>query len=173
MNIKFIYIIVGFAFIISSCSKSTYDVNYKGEDNYLNFYIVDTIKIIDPVRIHSPKFGGQFIVSKTILKEYDNTIQFFVRPDVFLLGDDLYRDLSQKKYQKYVYPDNGGCELSKSGLQIEGLEVFEFKSVPKYFILGLINSNYFYVKHNSYVSFSFPEKNSKIAYYKIVYPLCK
>jgi hypothetical protein len=27
--------------------------------------------------------------------------------------------------------------------------------------------------HNSYVSFQFSDKGSKIAYYKIVYPLCK
>lgn len=166
-----IYIIVFFSIV--SCSRSTYDINYKGESNYSNFYLVDTIKIIDPVRIHSSKFGGQFIVSKSILREYNNKVDFFSRPDVFLLGSDLYRDLPQKDYQKYSYPDNGGCEFWESQLDVPGLEVYELRSSSISFLLGLINANYFYQKHNSYGSFAYPEKNNKRSYYKIVYPLCK
>ncbi|MBA4276935.1 hypothetical protein [Flavobacterium sp.] len=166
-----IYIII--FFLIISCSRSTYDINYKGESNYSYFYLVDTIKIKDPVRIHSLKFGGQFIVSKSILKEYNNKIDFFSRPDVFLLGNDLYRDLPQKDYQKYAYPDNGGCEFVKSQLEVQGLEVYELSSSSVSFLLGLINSNYFYQKHNSYGSFAYPENKNKKSYYKIVYPLCK
>lgn len=162
----------GIIVLIGSCSRNLYDSSYKGEPNYESFYVVDTIRITDPVRVHSPKFGGQFILAKSVLKEYNDKIEFFYRPDVFLLGEDLYRDLPPAYYNKYFYPNNGGCKFVKSHLTMAGLEVFEIKNPPQDFLLGLINANYFYVKHNSYVSFQFSDRGSKIAYYKIVYPLC-
>jgi hypothetical protein len=156
-----------------ACSRNLYDASYKGEANYESFYLVDTIKIVDPVRIHSQKFGGQFIVSKQILKDYNAKLAFFNRPDVFLLGEDLYRDLPQKYFSRHQYPYNGECGFVKSELQVPGLEIFEIKNSPQLFLLGMINANYFYTKHNSYVSFQFSDKNNKITYYKIVYQLCK
>lgn len=164
-----------FLCLMFSCSKHTYDSNYPGQDNFSNFYVVDTIKIIDPVRIHSSKFGGQFIISKKLLKDYDGKSSFFSRPDVFFLGSDFYRDLPQKDYKKYSYPDYGGCSLLQSLTPTIGLEVFEFKHEPKYFILCLINANYFYQKHMTFdmKPFAYHEKNNKIIYYKIVYPLCQ
>jgi hypothetical protein len=160
-------------FLLCSCSRKIYDSNYKGEPNYESFYLVDTIIIIEPVRIHSPKLGGQFIVSKETLKEYNGKSNFFIRPDVFLLGDDLYRDLPSKNFNRYSYPSNGGCEFVKSEMVIKGLEIFEIKKSSQTFLLGMINANHFNKMHNSYVSFQFSDKGSKIAYYKIVYPLCK
>jgi hypothetical protein len=159
--------------LIFSCSGKMYNSNYKEEPNYESFYLVDTIKIIQPVRIHSPKFGGQFIVSKQVVNVYDGKIDFFQRPDVFLLGDDLYRDLPLKKFNRYSYPINGGCDFVKSEMVVNGLEIFEIKNSKETFLLGLIKADYFNTKHNSYVSFHFSDKASKIAYYKIVYPLCK
>ena len=79
-----IYIIIFMSLYLSSCSKSYYDMEYKGESNFKNLYIVDTIKVLKPVRIHSPKFGGQFIVSKEVLNFYKKNVAFFNRPDVFL-----------------------------------------------------------------------------------------
>lgn len=157
---------------IYSCAPKIFDLNYKGAPNYESFYLVDTIRIQDPVRIHSANFGGQFILSRDVLKEYKQNREFFERPDVFLLGEDLYRDLSPKYYNQYFYNNNGGCKYEKSTLKVGDLEIFEIKSTAGSFLLGLINANYFYIKHNSDVSFQFCQKGGKIAYYKIVYPLC-
>ena len=170
-----INVVIYFAliYVVVSCSRKTYDNEYKGENNYKNFYLVDTINIVDPVRIHSTKFGGQFILSKSILKKYNNKIDFFSRPDVFFLGTDLYRDLQTNEYEKYSYFNDGGCEFVYLKSDFRDLEVYKLKSNSTLFILGLINANYFYLKHNSYGSFIYPEKNIKKDYYKIVYPLCE
>ena len=157
-----------------SCSDRLYDIGYNGEHEYESFYLVDTIKIKDPVRIHSLKFGGQFIVSKAIINEYSKEgRKFFQKPDVFILGNDLYRDLPKEKYGVFKYQDNGGCELVKSAVVSDDLEIYEYKQNSISFLLGLINGNYYYVKHNSYDAFAFHDKNKKFNFYKIVYPLCK
>lgn len=106
MKNKFVCIFI-LAVIISSCSKNVYDINYLGEDNYSNFYVVDTIRIVDPVRIHSLKYGGQFIVSKKTLKEYNGKDEFFYRPDVFFIGNDFYRDLPTKDFKNISIPITG------------------------------------------------------------------
>lgn len=164
--------VFGILILMFSCTSKMYDGEYLGEENYRNFYIVDTIKILDPIRVYSSKFGGQFIVSKANLKNYKRSAEFFTRPNVFFLGTDLYRDLTVNEVKKTNYPDNGGCTFVKSLIKFEDLEVYEFKNKPKQFLFGLINANYFYTKHNSYDSFKSRVKNPKITYYKIVYPLC-
>jgi hypothetical protein len=88
------------------------------------------------------------------------------------MGSDIYGNLPQRKYGRYYYPNDGGCELIKSSLDIKGLEIYEFRQAPASFLLGLINANYYYLKNNSYGSFAYPEKNNKISYYKLVFPLC-
>lgn len=160
------------AFISISCSgikndNTTYDEKRPGQ-----FFIVDTIFISDPVRIYSSKFGGQFIISRDVLSNFKNNADFFERNDVFLLGEDLYRDLPLEKFKNYLYPDYGGCQFVESTTTIPGLEVYEFKEPkPFSFLLGMINAKYFNSKHNSYSSFkSFKDMS---AYYKIVYPICE
>ena len=158
-----------------SCHKKIYDNNYKGESNYNNFYVVDTIKIIDPITISSVKYGGKFVVSRSILNQYHDNQQFFHRPDVFLYGDDFYIDLPVKEYKRFKYPDYGGCVLSVSKQQVDGLRIFEFNPVPKFFIMGLISANFFYKMHSGYdlKQFIFSKKDNKISFYKIVYPLAE
>ncbi|MFV0547042.1 MAG: hypothetical protein ACK5ND_12835 [Bacteroides sp.] len=167
-NLLFVFLII----LSSSCSKVLYDINYKGEDNYKMFYLVDTIIIESPVRVFSEKYGGMFVLSSEKLKQYRNDISFFMEPDVFLLGFDLYRDLDVSNMKAVNYPDNGGCELIKSDIVIEGLEIYEYPITTK-FLLGLINTNSYHVKHNSPDYFNIPIKHSKSVYHKMVYPLCK
>ena len=160
-----------FVFIFLSCSRIKIENTPYDEKEFGHFFIVDTIFISDPVRIHSTKFGGQFIISRDVLNHFKNKADFFDRFDVFLLGDDLYRDLPLQKFKNYLYPDYGGCQYVESATTISDIEVYEFKEPkPSSFLLGLINAKYFNTKHNSYSSF----KNFKdmSAYYKIVYPIC-
>ena len=57
-------LIFGFVVILlCSCSRVLYDISYKGETNYKEFYIVDTILIESPVRVFSEKYGGMFVLS--------------------------------------------------------------------------------------------------------------
>lgn len=156
-----------------SCSRNLFDPNYKGEANYKRFYVVDSIFIDDPIILSSHTVGGRFVMSKSLLKEFQNNSKFFLRADVFLLGEDLYMDLEPTDYNNYSYPDYGNCKLRKSESEIKDVEVFEYTNNPTHFILGFINVNYYNVKHNSENYYQICEKNAKINYYKIVYPLCK
>ena len=64
-------LIFGFVVILlCSCSRVLYDISYKGETNYKEFYIVDTILIESPVRVFSEKYGGMFVLSNEKLKSY-------------------------------------------------------------------------------------------------------
>lgn len=176
MKIKSVVILL-LVIIGVSCSRKKYisnsELEIKDPGNYYNFYIVDTIRIDDPIRIHSEKFGGQFVVSRPVLKEYNGKRDFFLRPDVFLLSGDLYWDLPPGLYDKYKYPDYGGCNLVKSESIQVGLEVYEYKSSSMEFILGLINGDFYNKRHNSYNYFGLQKHDNKNAYYRVVYPLCR
>jgi hypothetical protein len=176
-----VFFIVLIALCFSSCKnqKSSliqydvyYDILYKGEDNFKQFYIVDTIVIKEPIIIRSQQYGGPFIIEKEKLNNYQNSIEFLLSPDIFILGFDLYRDLEFSDYKKISYSAKGGCVIQESEIKMNGIEIREYESDPK-FILGLINTNYYHVKHNSESYFNIPIKDSKITYIKIVYPLCE
>ena len=171
MKKKLLWAIMG-CIVLNSCSKNIALKNLKIENDYRNFYIVDTIKIVNPVRIHSDKFGGQFIVSRDSIKNYKRRIDFFYQPYVYLLGDDIFRASDPKDWSTIKYPDNGGCNFEKSKLENIELEIYEFNNETTVFILGLISARYYFEKFNSYNSFNFEKKNYINSYIKIVYPLC-
>jgi hypothetical protein len=160
-----------------SCSRKNFsnisELEIIDLGNYYNFYVVDTIQIKDPVRIHSKKYGGQFILSKAILKEYDGKRRFFLRPDVFMVSTDLYWVLQSDQHSMYNYPDYGGCKLVESSEKQHELEVYEYASDSVNFILGLINGDYYNKRYNSYDYFALLHNDNKSLYYRIVYPLCK
>ncbi|MGZ3776218.1 MAG: hypothetical protein ACXVJB_05265 [Mucilaginibacter sp.] len=164
-----------------SCHRRLHpaDYDYKGEPNYEQFYVVDTITIENPVRIYSSRYGGTFIVSKATLKEYNGKKDFFYRPDVFIYGDEFYVDLPLKNFKRYKYPDDGRCTFEKWQQKDSDLTFQVLSPTPKKFILGLISANHFYKKHIAFDGhqFVYPEKNykllyNKLIYYKIVYPMC-
>lgn len=162
-----------FLTVLVSCNRNLFDTNYTGPDNYKNFYLVDTIIIKQPVIISSEKIGGRFVISKSLLAKFKDTKKFFQRPDVFLLGFDLYFDLPRNDYKRFHYPDYGNCTLENIPYRAKDVELYKFKKTPKYFLLGLINVNYYNTKHNSEDYYPIREKGQKLNYYKIVYPLCK
>ena len=155
-----------------SCTRFYYDPDYKGEPNHKSFYIVDTIQIEDPVRIFSKKFGGPFVCDRSKLKEYKENKDFFLSPDVFILGFDIYYLLRLEEFEKYYYPGYGNCEEYQIESKYNDLYVQDYKSKPE-FILCLINANYYHIKHATEIYFNIPIKNSKIVYLKLVFPLCK
>lgn len=172
INIAFVFI------LLTSCvvRRDRYDILYKGETNYKTFYVVDTIKVENPIIIND---GGKKVVcSKALLENIRIDKAFFKRPDVFILGEDLYYDLDLKDFKRYRYPAYGNCKNKTIELDIwigEGITAYEYQTDSVRFILGLINSNYYNTKHRTidggwYYIRSNDQKNS---YYKIVYPICE
>lgn len=137
-------------FLVVSCksSRGVVDFDYSGEPNYDSFYLVDTIKIDNPIVISSEKFGGRYVVSRATLEKYDNKREFFSRPDVFVYGDDFYRVLPLKNYNRYAYPKYDECDKFVQDFEIvKGLYVYSFKQDSLTFLLGFINANYYYKAH--------------------------
>lgn len=169
---KNIYILLT-AVVFASCTSTSniMDFNYMGEDNYKNIYIVDTIEIKQPITIH---YGNsKFVVSRnTLLKQKQLTNNFFLRPDVFVLRSNIYRDFSSKDVKSYTFAKTPYCELGEL-VKIGGYSTREFKCDSVKFILGLINVNYYNTHFNSENYYQIRQKNQKINYFKIVYPLCK
>ena len=164
-------------FLLYSCviHKPIYDSFYEGEPNYKSIYVVDTIKIEDHVIISS-KYG-RFVIARKILDEPNLKIDknFYKRPDVFILVDELWFDYVND-YYKYPYPDSEKCSIEfKNKMQGNGLYLYEYKNKPTYFILCLINANYYNRKYKLIdgISYLIDSKDQKTSYYKIVYPLCK
>jgi len=164
--------------ILSACNKNILDTHYTGAYNYKNAYIVDTIKIADPVRIESLKYGGMYIVSRSTLSSFKNTKSFFLRPDVFRYGCDFFRDIPAIDYPRYrdLDDDINYTSLIKSNMRVKGLVIYEFPKKPCLFILELINVAYHNNRHNAFDvkgNDIFRERNASIVYYKVVFPLCK
>jgi len=157
--------------LLSSCSKNIFDSNYKGENNYKNFYIVDTITIENPIL--TSYYGGRFVFSRQLLEKTKINSDFFKRPDVFLLGFDLYYDMNPRDYKRYNYQDDGNCKTKKVVSNQKHIEIYEYTNNPVRFILCLINVNYYNVKHNAENYYQICIKDQKNSFYKIVFPLCK
>ena len=163
-------------FVVSCVShKIIYDIDYKGEPNYKRFYVVDTIKIDAPIIV---SFNGRFVCSKKLLDTIKIDKKIFKRPDVFLLGEfGLYYDLDNLvDFDKYSYPDYGNCEEElKTEFSKQEIYLYEYKTPPIFFILGLINANYYNTKHRTIDGhwYQINSKDKKTSYYKIVYPFCQ
>ena len=176
---KIIKIVFLFA-LLTSCTatKPIYDTYYKGEPNYKSFYVVDTIKVENPIIIRGQ--GKEFVCSKSLVQSTKINKKFFNRPDVFILGDNFYCDLYPQDYKKYTYFDDGESEGHCEEIKLDTLinkiiRVYKYKTDSVRFILCLINANYY---NNHYNTFDAPwycimNKDQKNSYYKIVYPLCE
>jgi|GEM_PF-1187962 lipoprotein len=163
--------------VYSICNNDYYDANYKGEDNYKNFYIVDTIDIEDPVIIRNTS-GCLFICSEATINSIRIDKSFFYRPDVFILGNNLYDDLAPSDYEQYYYPDFGNCSivsLDTLSRDKPPIQKYKYNDDSVRFILGLINVNYHNKTHQVMdgCTFSIRSNDPKNSYYKIVYPICK
>lgn len=160
--------------MLTSCAVNSFDPNYKGETNYKSFYVVDTIKLENPIIVND--HGKKVICSKALLKSIKIDKPFFKRPDVFILGEDLYYDLNPKDYKKYQYPDDGNCKITKLDTLVgKGITLYKYKTDTVHFILGLINSNYYNTKHRTIDAewYRIMNNDQKNSYYRIVYPICK
>jgi hypothetical protein len=173
---KRLYVVALSFFVFISCNinKNIFDPNYKGEKNYKMFYVVDTIIIDKPIIIDYQ--GGKFVFSKTLIEKNSINRAFLKRPDVFLLGSNLYYDLWPEDYKKYIYPDNGKCDdIISINSKNKNILSYEYADKSVRFILCLINSNYYNVKHNTVDGeyYQITSNDIKNSFFKIVYPICE
>jgi hypothetical protein len=155
--------------------KQRYDWDYIGENNYKKIYIVDTIVIDDPIIIRSVNYGGPFVMSQKLLSVLNDDIDFYFRPDVFILWPEPYWviDFEDEIYKDFInYPEFGGCSFKRPKSHGESHQTYRFKKTPV-FILALINVNHYHRKLNSESYFNIPISYSKYSYIKIVFPLCE
>lgn len=149
------------------------DFYYQGESNYKNFYIVDTIKINNPILFYYQR--GRFVTcADTLFKQKKITEKFLKRPDVFVFSWNLRSDFDLSQLKRYKYKDYGKCDVKKQISNYKGVELYRFTCDSVKFILGMINVNYFNSAHVSADgSYWIKQTDQKILYYKIVYPLCE
>lgn len=166
-----IYSLIIILAITCGCNIVRYDINYKGESNYKNYYIVDTISIKNPIRITSNKFCNRmFVTGDSVLKNFDNNIEFFHRPDVFLYEIDLYRIIEYNDIlnSKIKLPS---CDVYRETGEFKNVELYKFNVEPR-FILCMMNLNYYNIKYNSCEKLWPRNINRKSQFIKVVYPIC-
>lgn len=160
-------------FLLVSCNQKIVDYDYTGEKNFYNFYIVDTISIMNPVKVHL-KFDNSwniFYMDHSKIKSlkgksFNEVIQ---EPDIFLHHFNFYALINQDQVieNNIKYYDN--CN-SKCIFENEKMIVYQLQNTQ--FILGLVNIN-FYNKNISGGGINFIDSDlSKSGYYKIVFPKC-
>lgn len=143
----------------------------------INFYIVDTITITNPVVFYKPNQSGKFISDLKVIEGTKcNLKKVMLKDEVYIFGEDLYRFISNSsQMEKYHYPDYGDCEFETDYIKdIKGIVYRKFKKEPKKFILALINVSFYNEKITTYgEKQSVFKEYDKSLYYKIVFPLCE
>jgi hypothetical protein len=176
-KIVFIVFFVFIAFLFSFCGQQKkitpvkFDRHYIGEENFHNFYIVDTIIIENPVAIWSDTHGGPFVMNKKKLANYHDELSFFFEPDVFILWPDIKFFASKDQYNAFDYSVSGGCTNSGWERFGENIWLSEY-SEPPLFILGLVNANHYHRVRQSENYFSISSDFPKYFFVKIVFPYC-
>ena len=177
-----------FFFQLLSCSTIERGMLYntaKYDDmRYSHFYVIDTIQIDSPMVLKNKSL--YYIFPKTIYKANKINKDFFQRKDVFLydgtIGDiSMYVD-KQNDFYKYDFFNNLDCNLVKTDI-IKNGNFYEFKKLPKCFVLCFVNVNYFNWCNRGFICSDrkgdkmrnpfIKDKMSKINYRKIVFPICQ
>lgn len=143
----------------------------------MDFYVVDTITINNPVVFYKSNQSGKFISDiKVINGEQCNLKKVILKENVYIFGRDFYWFANDSYLmEKYHYPDYGNCEFKADYFKnIKGIVYRKFKKEPKKFVLALINVAYYNDMATAYgENESVFKKYDKPLYYKIVFPLCE
>ena len=166
-------------FMISCGSHKYYNEYYRSSEGQKDraqvFYVVDTIKIANPIMVREK--GDLFVLSQSAFeKSPTKKIKDLYREtDVYMVGMEFffYNYLSPKdKARFYSSPIRYYNEPDEKTI-IDGKECYKFKSPDVSFILGLIKVGFY----NAYMINSCGEwyeiKNREYmnSYYRIVFPV--
>jgi hypothetical protein len=145
-------------------------LEYASMEGYKNLYIVDTIQIEAPV-IFFTKSGYRFVMSKKYFDSYSGSEKtLFKTNNAFLVGDfPIGLPLS-------FYKNSGkeiDCSVEKFRIKKKGIQETCYKINPDYFILMLVNGDYY---NQAFCGIDGPpavkDKRKTFNYYKVVMPVC-
>lgn len=146
---------------------------YVSQFGYKNLYIVDTIQIETPVRFIT-KSGYDFLMEEKNFEAFSGKEQdLFDRSDVFLLGN-LPMPMPVAFFNKYSVGKDCYELLELSTQKKKDIqEVYFYRIKPSYFILMLVNGDYY---NDAFLGIDnappINKKWSKFNYYKVVMPIC-
>lgn len=147
------------------------------ESKTIDFYVVDTITIDNPIVFYKPNQSGTYIGSLSVIQKLNtnNIKKILSEKNIYIYSSNFYNFLSARDIDQYHYPDYGSCEFESEYFKdIRGIVSRKFKSNPQKFILALINVSYYNSKIATYGKRTSVFKNhNKSLYYKIVFPVCE
>ena len=130
-----------------SCKRQIYDIYGNYNDRVFQSYIVDTIKIDDPVIIECENLF--YVLDR---KHLTQDAKSSINSDfAYVMGLDLYYDLyyKQNKEDWPHYKDNGDCHWTWNHDNASPFNMATFNKNPCYFILALINARFYVKMHTS------------------------
>lgn len=155
-----------------SCGKRALNPSYRGEDNFKQFYVVDTIEIESPVYVSVYKGG---LSSGFYMNEGDlnftkeiNLENIAKNPRVYFAGSNLFGFFpGEVAIENIAYCTEVSIKEVRKGITI---------SVPKKpikrFILALTTISHYNRIDSSLESWILETDWDKSAYIKVVFPLC-
>lgn len=162
-------------------SDKHYDVHYSSSpegkrDREQVFYVVDTIKIADPLIISEK--GNMFVLSQSAYENNSKSIKKLYREtDVYIVcvdESDFYDFLSSKHKARYrTFHEQFYSETES--VTIKGKQCYKFKSPDVSFVLGLIKVSFFNVRMTQSCGDWYRLYNREYmnSYYRIVFPILK
>jgi hypothetical protein len=171
-------LLVFFILLLSSCvSQKGISFNdipeYESSDGYKNLYVVDTIQIDTPVRFFT-KSGYEFIMSKRHFTLFNGSEkELFENDNAFLVGE-LPMGLPPARFYRYFVGENCYKSLELSAEKKKDIRtIYYFKTNPDYFILLLVNGNYY---NHAFCGIDgappIKDNGKKFNYYKVIIPFC-
>lgn len=147
---------------------------YESSEGYKNLYVVDTILIDTPVDFITQS-GYNFIMSKSHFDSFNGSEKDLFESDNAFLAGELPMGLPPNTFNKYFVGDDCYKFLKLSSEKKKGIKyIYYFNGKwPNYFILLLVNGNY-YNQAFSGIDGTPPIKDNwkKFNYYKVVIPVC-
>lgn len=147
------------------------------EPGKMNFYVVDTITINDPIVFYKENQSGLFIGDKNEIESFNlrKMKNLISKKNIFIYSSEFYKHLPIEEFDNYNYPDYGSCKFEKEYFKdIKGIVYRKFKSNPTKFILALINASFYDRKNTTYgLKPTVFRGFEKEIFYKIVFPICE
>jgi hypothetical protein len=143
------------------------------KDSYISSYMVDTIEIVNPVKVYikEKELYGIIILSKNDLKLLNGKNRFndLIRlPNIYLYSHNLYN-----YFDPYKFPKVEECQQKLSNIKITNFEIYEYDPKVNKFSLALILIDEYNSKESSLNSIRIKSKLDHTAYIKVAYPICK
>lgn len=168
----FVYCFFLLLFLMSCKSLDYSSSEYYNSSGYKSFYVVDTIKISNPIMFLTDK-GRQFVMSKSVFDSCNcDEESLLLNPDAFLLEDYIPFFLPYEMHIKYVsdseyFAYNNPIKSTKKGVDL----IFTYSKEPVFFLLTFIRGDYY---NYACTGIDGPPpikmKNFNLLFYRVVIP---